>query len=252
MRPAKKYSVIVMKTKRAKSKMRRHRTQKRNPRKTQKTRYARGPPELYTDLPMREQIEKVLELVVADKMYLNKELLDPRTGKPILTNANHWNKLTAWNADQVLRGGNRSDMTNIIFMLTHPDLSVRAKNKKIWLDHILQHMFSNLLVTNIVERGNYPMIKHRGGKITLRNATIVLLEHRLVLDQWNTRRLEKKEKRPPTPYPVEPVPEPPIQSLFNQRAEDVPDDWNAENVTNIEPVSDLKPAPEPKEYKALD
>lgn len=234
------------------------RTQKRRTPKT--ARRARGPPELYTELPIDEQIEKVLELVAADKLYLNKELMDPKLRKPILTNASHWNKLTAWNADQVLRGGNDRDLTNIIFMLSHPDLGVRTQNAKMWLDHILTHMFSSRMIEGIGESGNYPTIKHRGGKITMRNMTMILLEHRLAVHRWNTRRLQQKQPaKRPTPFQAaEPEPLP----LFNQR--NVPDDWNAENVTDLmpdppssptitlRPTANVRPEPVPKEYRALD
>lgn len=160
--------------------------QRKNTRKS-RSKLAGAPPDYYKDSPPLEQISMVLDLVKKGK--LDEIITDEKTRLPLKINSTSWSKLSYWNAyNIIMKDGstNIDDMKNIVYMLKHDVYEHKKNNKEIWKKHITDAIFKQNILISFQDRNyNGPMIKqHNMSRVSLKDLTIILLEHRIEILKW--------------------------------------------------------------------
>jgi hypothetical protein len=143
--------------------------------------------DFYKDSPPLEQTIMVLDLVKKSK--LDEIITDEKTRYPLKINSTSWSKLSYWNAYNIMMKGGSSnidDMKNIVYMLKHDVYQHKKNNKEIWKKHITDAIFKqNFLILFQDINYNGPMIKkHNMSRVSLKDITIILLEHRIEILKW--------------------------------------------------------------------
>lgn len=193
---------------------------RKSKRKSTRKKLGAGSPEYFKDHSPIEQLELVLDLV--KKSNLKDVVTDLKTGNHPVFNTKIWSKLTYFNAYSVMGGAHREHMKSIVYMLEHPVHQHKTYNKDKWKKSINDAIYKgNYLAMFEHKKYKGPLIKEKDStRITLKDLTIILLEHRLKLLHWlNEQKITAKKAE---------MPKAEMPKAEMQKAEQVPNAFNLE------------------------
>lgn len=174
---------------------------------------------------------------------LKDVVTDLRTSKPVVFNSTIWSKLSYFNASAVTGefGAHREHMKTIVYMLKHDVYEHKTSNKDKWKKSINDAIYKGDYLA-MFEHKNYngPLIKERDiTGITLKDLTIILLEHRLKLLDWlNEQKLNEQKTRAKKAAEMQKAAEKADPNPFNFERTP-PNHWNALYAENVQrPIPD--------------
>ena len=206
-------------TKKRKS-MRKSRRKSRS--KSMRKKFGAAPPNTKEQWMLnKRQLETVLELVKASD--LKDIVTDLRTKQTVIITSTIWSKLSYFNAYSVTGefGAHAEHMQTIDYMLKHSDYVHKKSNKDKWKKSINDAIYKGTYL-DMFEHKKYngPVIKQYPiSKITLKDLTIILLEHRLEIIDWCILDIEKKTTKKAAEMPKA------AENAFNLERT-TPNNWN--------------------------
>lgn len=219
---------------------------RKSKRKSTRKKLGAGPPDYFNQYSKKEQLERVLDLVKESNLKQSNPkdvVTDLRTSKPVVFNSTIWSKLSYFNASAVNGefGAHREHMKTIVYMLKHDVYEHKTSNKRAWKKSINDAIFKNNYLEQFQDKNyNGPLIKERDiTGITLKDLTIILLEHRLKLLDWlNEQKLNEQKTRAKKAAEMQKAAEKDAAHAAENKAvpnafnfeRTPPNHWNAENV----------------------